>query len=98
MTVMDAQTEAREEVRALRSLRIVIPGGSGHLGTILADALHERGDDVVVVSRTPSLLPWRVVGWEELAAEVEDADVVINLAGRSVDCRYTARNRREIME
>jgi uncharacterized protein (TIGR01777 family) len=95
---MDAQTEAREEVRARRSLRVVIPGGSGHLGTILADALHERGDDIVVVSRTPSLLPWRVVGWEELAGEVEDADVVINLAGRSVDCRYTARNRREIMD
>src|SRR5205823_10477412 len=98
MTVMDAETEAREDVKARRSLRIVMPGGSGHLGTVLAEALHQRGDDVVVVSRAPSLLPWRVVGWEELAAEIDGAEVVVNLAGRSVDCRYTAKHRREIME
>src|SRR5436309_8288590 len=98
MTVLEAETTAREEVRIRRSLRVVIPGGSGHLGTILAEALHERGEEVVVVSRAPSLLPWRVVGWEELAAEVDGADVVINLAGRSVDCRYTAANRREILD
>lgn len=98
MTVMEAETKAREEVKTRRSLRIVMPGGSGHIGTVLAEALHERGDEVVVVSRTPSLLPWRVAGWEELAAEVDGADAVINLAGRSVDCRYTARHRREILE
>src|ERR1043165_7608340 len=98
MTVMEAETEAREEDKTRRSLRIVMPGGTGHLGTILAEALHERGDEVVVVSRTPSLLPWRVAGWEELAAEVDGADVVINLAGRSVDCRYTERHKREIFD
>ena len=98
MTVMDAEIEEREEVKTRRSLRVVIPGGSGHLGTILAEALHGRGDDVVVVSRTPSLLPWRSAGWEELAAEIDGADVVINLAGRSVDCRYTAKHRREILD
>src|SRR5207248_1454662 len=98
MTVLEAETTAREEVKTRRSLRIVVPGGSGHLGTVLAEALHERGDEVVVISRTPSSLPWRVAGWEELAAEVDGADAVINLAGRSVDCRYTARNRREILE
>jgi len=98
MTVMDAETEQREEVKTRRTLRVVIPGGSGHLGTILAEALHGRGDEVVVVSRTPGLLPWRTAGWEELVAEVEGADVVINLAGRSVDCRYTAKHRREILD
>jgi uncharacterized protein (TIGR01777 family) len=98
MTVMEAETEANEEVKTRRSLRIVMPGGTGHLGTILAEALHVRGDEVVVVSRTPSLLPWRVAGWEELAAEVDGADVVINLAGRSVDCRYTERHKQEIFD
>src|SRR4051794_13202678 len=98
MTVMDARTEARDEVKARRSLRVVIPGGSGHLGTVLAEALHGRGDEVVVISRAPSLLPWRTAGWEELAAEIDGADVVINLAGRSVDCRYSAKHRREILD
>jgi len=75
--------------------RVVIPGGSGHLGTLLARALHERGDQVVVLSRTPRLEPWRVAGWD--AAEIDGADVVINLAGRNVDCRYGATNRHEIL-
>jgi hypothetical protein len=75
-----------------------MPGGSGHLGMILAEALHERGDEVVVVSRTPSALPWRVAGWEELSAEIDGADAVINLAGRSVDCRYTEKHKEEIFQ
>jgi uncharacterized protein len=102
MTVLEAEVEARETNKSAsppcRALRIVMPGGTGHLGTLLANALHDRGDEVVVVSRTPLLLPWRVAGWEELAAEVDGADVVINLAGRSVDCRYTAKHRREIVD
>jgi len=102
MTVLEAEVEARGTGKNAgpprRALRIVMPGGSGHLGTVLANALHERGDDVVVISRAPLVLPWRVAGWEELAAEVDGADVVINLAGRSVDCRYTAKHRREIVD
>src|ERR1044071_5135749 len=98
MTVLEAEVEAREELRTRRTLRVVMPGGSGHLGTLLANALHDRGDEIVVISRAPRLLPWRVAGWEELAAEIDGADVVINLAGRSVDCRYTAKNRREILD
>jgi uncharacterized protein (TIGR01777 family) len=98
MTVLEAEVEAREELRTRRTLRVVMPGGSGHLGTLLANALHDRGDEVVVISRAPLVLPWRVAGWEELAAEVDGADVVINLSGRSVDCRYTAKHRREILD
>ena len=76
-------------------MRVVIPGGSGHLGTLLARALHERGDEVVVLSRTPSLQPWRVTSWNR--SEIDGADVVINLAGRSVLCRYNRAHRREIL-
>ena len=76
-------------------MRVVIPGGSGHLGTLLARALHERGDEVVVLSRTPKVERWPVVEWN--AAEVDGADVVINLAGRSVDCRYGRTNRHDIL-
>jgi hypothetical protein len=84
-------------------MKIVIPGGSGQVGTILARALHADGHEVVVLSRNPSAAPWRTMKWDatmldKWAAEIDGADVVINLAGRSVNCRYTAENRREIME
>lgn len=84
-------------------MKILIPGGSGQVGTILARAFHQDGHEVVVLSRSPGGAPWRTVSWDartlgEWAGEVDGADVVINLAGRSVNCRYTARNRREILE
>ena len=88
---------------ANRRLRIVIPGGSGHLGRILARHFHARGHHVTVVTRTPKHAPWRVVAWsghslDEWVRELDGADAVINLSGRSVDCRYNAFNRREILD
>jgi uncharacterized protein (TIGR01777 family) len=84
-------------------MKIVIPGGSGQVGTILARAFHHDGHEVVVLSRSPATAPWRFAVWDartlgEWAREIDGADVVINLAGRSVNCRYTARNRREILD
>lgn len=79
-------------------MKIVIPGGTGQIGTVLARAFRAEGRDIVVVSRAPRPAPWRVVGWDALASEVDGADVVVNLAGRSVDCRYTPENRRAILD
>lgn len=85
-------------------MRVVIPGGSGHVGTLLASSFHAEGHDVVVLSRRgDARFPWRVIRWDgqtlgDWARAVDGAEVVINLAGRSVDCRYTARNRKEIFE
>jgi uncharacterized protein len=84
-------------------MRIVIPGGSGQVGGILARHLHARGDTVTVLSRGPRPAPWRVVLWDGVTdgawvAELEQSDVCINLSGRSVNCRYHAANRREILE
>ena len=83
--------------------RIVIPGGSGRVGQLLALHFHERGLEVTVLSRHAASSPWRTVVWNgrelgEWAREIDGADVVINLAGRSVDCRYTEAHRREIMD
>jgi uncharacterized protein (TIGR01777 family) len=84
-------------------MKIVIPGGSGQLGTLLARSFTERGHEVVVLARKPATLPWRVVIWDgkrvgAWTTEIDGADVVINLAGRSVNCRYTPANRRAIMD
>lgn len=84
-------------------MKVVIPGGSGHVGTILARALHQDGHDVVVLSRRRHVQPWRLVAWDGATLgtwtrEIDGADVVINLSGRSVNCRYTAANRHEILQ
>jgi uncharacterized protein len=84
-------------------MKVVIPGGSGHVGTILARAFHARGDDVTVLSRDPAQARWRVAAWDAATVGkwtqyVDGADVVINLAGRSVNCRYSEKNRDEIMQ
>jgi uncharacterized protein (TIGR01777 family) len=83
-------------------MKIVIPGGSGQVGQLLARAFQNDGHDVVILTRRlasegagrPVLWDARTLG--DWTAELEGADVVINLAGKSVNCRYTARNREEI--
>jgi len=85
------------------AVRIVIPGGSGHVGALLTRAFVRDGHEVVILSRRGASTPGRVVRWDgatlgDWARELDDADVVVNLAGRSVDCRYTPANRREIMD
>jgi uncharacterized protein (TIGR01777 family) len=84
-------------------MRIVIPGGTGQVGTLLARAFHRDGHAVVVLGRHATKTPWRFAEWDgrtlgNWARELDDADVVINLAGRSVNCRYTEANRREILD
>ena len=78
-------------------MRVIIPGGSGHLGTLLARSFVAAGQEVTVVSRDPlSRGPWRTVEWPDLERAIDGSDVVINLAGRSVDCRYNAKNLAEM--
>ena len=83
-------------------MKIVIPGGTGQVGTLLARAFHRDGHEVTVLGRSPVRAPWRVEHWDperlgDWTRWVDGADAVINMAGRSVNCRYTAKNRREIM-
>ncbi len=84
-------------------MNILIAGGGGFLGQVLDRHFSNQGHSVVVLTRSrasreiwspsevwdgKSLGPW--------TALLEDTDVLINLSGRSVDCRYTAANRRDI--
>jgi uncharacterized protein (TIGR01777 family) len=79
-------------------MKIVIPGGSGQVGRILARHFHGKGHAVTVLSRNPRPEPWQVVNWDGVATHLEQSDVCINLVGRSVNCRYHAANRRSIRE
>lgn len=84
-------------------MKIVIPGGTGQVGTLLARAFHHDGHDVIVFGRSPRSAPRTVVRWDpaNVAAwsdKLDGTDAVINLAGRSVNCRYTTRNRQEILD
>ncbi len=84
-----------------RPLRIVIPGGSGQVGQMLAHYFQERGHHVTVLTRGPYTAPWQTVHWDGESTGpwteyLEGADVCINLAGRSINCRYTPANRRAI--
>lgn len=84
--------------------RIILAGGTGFLGTALARKFRATGDDLIVLTRSPQnrSVGVREVSWDaktlsEWAALVDGADVLINLTGKSVDCRYTQKNRRAII-
>jgi len=84
-------------------VRIVLAGGTGQIGTLLARHFRKQGHEVVVIARSVQPAPWRVIQWDgatlgDWTRELESADVLINLAGRSVNCRYNAGTRREIMD
>jgi uncharacterized protein (TIGR01777 family) len=82
-------------------LRIVLPGGSGQIGQILARHFHEQGHSVTVIARHPKPAEWRTVYWDantlgDWVSVIDGSDLVINLAGHTVNCRYNDTNRREI--
>jgi uncharacterized protein (TIGR01777 family) len=84
-------------------MKLVLAGGSGQVGRGLVPALLAGGHDVVVLSRDPAPGPVPSVAWDartvgDWAGEIDGADVVVNLAGRNVNCRYTAANRQAMMD
>ena len=86
-----------------RHVKIVIAGGSGQVGQILARRFVARGDDVVVLCRSASVPAGRVVAWDgktdgAWSRDIDGADVVVNLAGRSVNCRYTEANLKAMLD
>ncbi|MEO5803847.1 MAG: TIGR01777 family oxidoreductase [Verrucomicrobiota bacterium] len=85
--------------------KIVIAGGSGFLGGVLAKHFTTFGWEVVILTRSPKSRSdgVREVAWDagtlgDWVRELDGATSVVNLTGRSVDCRYNAKNRREIMD
>jgi uncharacterized protein len=74
--------------------KVVIAGGTGFIGNYLSKCFHEFGYQVRIISRASNHLSWSPV---ELAKGLEAADLVINLAGKSVNCRQNNDNKNEIV-
>jgi uncharacterized protein len=90
-------------VKILQPLRVLLAGGSGQVGTLLTQHFVAAGHKVVILTRgrSNSLHGVRSVAWDGRPGawtEQLDTDVLINLCGRSVNCRYNKKNRTEILE
>lgn len=84
--------------------KLIIAAGTGFLGQVLVNHFESKFDQIVILTRAKSkeengikYVNWdarKLSGWE---TELENATVLINLAGKSVDCRYTKANKKEIL-
>ncbi|MGA9175499.1 MAG: TIGR01777 family oxidoreductase [Thermoactinomyces sp.] len=91
-------------MEAGHSKKVVLAGGSGFLGQSLANALLERGYEVVILTRSPSAVREGIqyVQWDgetlgNWVKEIETCAALINFTGKSVNCIYTKKNREEII-
>ena len=85
-------------------MKIIIAAGTGFLGNVLLEHFQNPLNYIIVLTRGKTMLKnniryihWNaktMTGWEK---ELENADVLINLTGKSVDCRYTEANKKEIL-
>ena len=75
--------------------KIVIAGGTGFLGSFLASKFRGKGYEVIIISRNNGDVAWKDL--EAVVNSLDSADAVINLSGKSVDCRYSEHNKREIL-
>lgn len=76
--------------------KVVLAGGTGFVGQAFARRFKEQGAEVKVISRQAPHIPWE--DQNAIVEALEGADLLINLAGRSVNCRYTPENRRLILD
>jgi len=86
--------------------KVVLAGGSGYLGSVLARYFGKRANEVVILSRRQQAAQGnvRTVIWdakhvdENWVRELDGADLLINLTGKNVNCRYTPENKKEILD
>jgi len=84
--------------------KLIIAGGSGFIGKNISKHFKDKGYNVIVLTRGKSnskngiqYLQWDAKTFGSWTNELEGADLVINLTGKSVDCRYTEANKKEIL-
>ncbi|MEO8112257.1 MAG: TIGR01777 family oxidoreductase [Ginsengibacter sp.] len=74
--------------------KIVIAGGSGFIGKYLQKKFEESSCEVIIISRQKGFVNWN--DKDEIAKALEASELLINLAGKSVNCRYNKKNKEEI--
>ncbi len=71
-------------------MKILIAGGTGFIGSYLSSRFRQSGFEVNIVSRGHNHVQWTVA---ELVKALEQTDVLINLAGKTINCRHTGENK-----
>ena len=74
--------------------KIIIAGGTGFVGKYLTRAFKSQGHEVIIISRQQGHINWD--NEPAITAALENSAMLINLAGKSVDCRYNEKNKKEI--
>ncbi len=75
--------------------KIVLAGGTGFIGNSLRDYFKGKGYDVKIISRQANTISWS--NQSGIIDALENSELLINLAGKSVDCRYNEKNKAEIL-
>ena len=85
--------------------KIVLAGGTGFLGNVLVDYYQDKAKEIVILNRRTSktvgnvrFVKWEVENEVAWIIELENSDLLVNLCGKNVNCRYTRRNQKEILE
>ena len=74
--------------------KIVIAGGTGFVGQYLSKRFQKMGYQVILIGRQKENISW--TDTDGILAALENAEMLINLAGKSVNCRYNASNKAQI--
>lgn len=75
--------------------KVVIAGGTGFIGNYIANRFKEDGYEVLIVSRTPGHVSWNPI---ELEKAIENSELVINLAGKSINCKHNEENKKALLD
>src|SRR3569833_3309433 len=89
----------------MKNNKIILAGGNGYIGTVLADHYKTLATEIIILARHPKApkdnirtLVWDGKTEGDWAKELEGADLLVNLCGKNVNCRYNEKNKREILE
>jgi uncharacterized protein (TIGR01777 family) len=75
--------------------KVILAGGTGFIGKYFKDKFIDLGYEVIIISRQANHISWQ--NEAGIIEALENSELLINLAGKSVDCRYTAKNKEEII-
>lgn len=79
----------------MKTKKIVIAGGTGFIGSYLAKRFEDDGFEVFIISRTSKHINW--MESNKIIEALNGAEILLNLTGKSVDCRYTYKNKWKIL-